>query len=84
MNNNLMTDEAAEAFVSSLIEPRSVFERSHWEGNSLSKDAINNLELAMRYRKNLKKWCTPKFINQIQENKISFLGLDGQGKNKRF
>jgi Ran GTPase-activating protein (RanGAP) involved in mRNA processing and transport len=27
----------------------------------------------MQYRKNLKRWLTPKFINQIQENKISCL-----------
>ena len=73
MNNNLMTDEAAEAFVSSLVEPHSVFETLYWEGNSISSRTIKNLELAMQYRKNMKRWFTPKFIDQIQQNKISCL-----------
>lgn len=73
MTNNLMTDEAAEAFASSLTERHCVFEKLHWEENSLSQDAVKNLEHATQYRKNLKRWLTPQFVKQIQQNRISCL-----------
>lgn len=80
MTNNQMNDLASEAFVTSLTEHHCVFETLHWEENSLSNAAIRNLEHAMKYRKNLKRWLTPKYIDQIRDNKVAYLNwMDKNG-----
>ena len=73
MTNNRMNDVAAEAFVASLTEHQCVFETLHWDENDLSNETIKNLKNAMQYRKNLKRWLTPKYIDRIRDNKIQYL-----------
>jgi Ran GTPase-activating protein (RanGAP) involved in mRNA processing and transport len=70
MTNNMMNDEAANAFAESLTDRHCGFERLHWEGNpSLSQEGVKTLQHAVQYRKNSRTWLKPSFIQQVQSDR---------------
>lgn len=84
MTNNRMTDEAAKAFADSLTERHCVFEKLHWDENPLSQEGVKTLKQATQFRKNIKRWLTPRFVKQVENNKVSCLNWMGKASISDF
>jgi Ran GTPase-activating protein (RanGAP) involved in mRNA processing and transport len=71
--NNVLDDVAIEAFVTSLSKWNCALDKLCWEGNPISTTAAHDLELALQYGQNRKKWFTPRFESQIKSNRFPVL-----------
>lgn len=73
LTNNRMNDQAAKSFAQLLTERHCCFDKLICDENPLSQEGVKMLTHAADHRKNLRRWFTTKFIEQIQGNRVAVL-----------